>query len=56
MERIAYVGLDVDKEEAGSTYGLHHPCFKVDEAALPIGAAFHASFALASLKELSTPG
>ncbi len=52
-ERIpgCFVGLGIRNEEVGSTWGLHHPRFKVDEAALPIGTALHVEFALRSLAE-----
>jgi len=33
-------------------YGVHHPLFTVNERALPVGAALHASYALRSLEEL----
>jgi IAA-amino acid hydrolase len=49
-----FVGLGIGSEEAGSTYGVHHPRFKMDEDALPVGTALHVSFALRSLAELST--
>lgn len=47
-----FVGLGVRNDSIGATYGVHHPCFKVDEDALPIGAALHVAFALRSLEEL----
>lgn len=58
LQRIpgCFVYIGVRNEEAGSTHGLHHPRFKVDENALPIGAALHASFAIESLKELASSG
>lgn len=50
-ERIpgCFVGLGVRNEETGCTQHVHHPKFKVDEDALPIGSALHASFALRHL-------
>jgi IAA-amino acid hydrolase len=33
----------------GTRYGVHHERFKVDEAALPIGAAMHVATALEAL-------
>jgi len=48
-----FVGLGIRNEELGSTWGLHHPRFLVDEAALPLGTALHVEFALRSLRELS---
>ena len=44
-----FVALGIRNEELGCTFGVHHPCFKVDEAALPIGAALHTAFALQAL-------
>jgi IAA-amino acid hydrolase len=46
------VGLGIRNEAVGATYNVHHPCFMVDEDALPIGAALHTAFALRSLDEL----
>lgn len=48
-----FVGLGIGSEEVGSTWSLHHPRFRLDEAALPIGSALHVSYALQSLEELS---
>lgn len=48
-----FVALGIRSESAGSTFGVHHPKFKVDETALPLGSALHVCFALESLKELS---
>lgn len=55
LQRVAgtIVGLGVGNEEKGATHNLHHPCFLVDEEALPIGTALHLAFALRSLEELS---
>jgi IAA-amino acid hydrolase len=44
-----FIALGVRSEKAGSTHGLHHPRFRVDEDALPIGAALHAALALNAL-------
>ena len=44
-----FVALGIRNEELGCTFGVHHPQFKVDEAALPIGAALHTAFALQAL-------
>lgn len=49
-----FVGLGVRNEAIGADYGVHHPLFKVDEDALPIGSALHVAFALKSLSELSS--
>jgi IAA-amino acid hydrolase len=46
--------LGVGNEEIGATYGVHHPQFKVDEAALPYGSAIHMNYALMALDELSS--
>lgn len=53
-ERIpgGFVGLGVQNESLGAIYSVHHPKFKVDEDALPIGAALHVAFAFRSLNEL----
>ena len=47
-----FVGLGVQNAEIGATFNVHHPKFKVDENALPIGSALHVAFALSSLQEL----
>lgn len=44
-----FVGLGVRNEREGAVHGVHHPEFRMDEAALPIGAALHAAFAIHSL-------
>ncbi len=49
-----FVGLGVRNEEQGAVYYVHHPKFKVDEDSLPLGAAFHAAYALRSLNELES--
>jgi len=48
-----FVAIGVRHEEQGATFGLHHPRFKVDEDALPLGTALHVSFAMKSLSDLS---
>jgi amidohydrolase len=50
-ERVpgCFVGLGVRNESTGCTYHVHHPMFKVDEEALPIGSALHTCFALQKL-------
>ena len=48
-----FVGLGTRNEAIGATFGLHHPKFKADEDALPIGAALHTAFALRTLAELA---
>ena len=53
-ERVpgCFVALGVGNEELGAVYGVHHPKFKVDEAALPLGTALHVRFALDALSRL----
>jgi IAA-amino acid hydrolase len=50
-ERIpgCFVVLGVGNPSLGATFGVHHPMFKVDEDALPIGSALHARFAIDAL-------
>jgi IAA-amino acid hydrolase len=48
-----FVGLGIRNEAIGSVFNVHHPRFKVDEAALPLGTALHAAFALRSLADLA---
>lgn len=45
-----FVGLGIRNEDCGATYSVHHPQFKVDEDALPLGTALHACFAVHSLQ------
>lgn len=54
-ERVpgCFVALGIRNEDAGCTHNVHHPLFKVDEDALPIGSALHASFAVHTLRDLS---
>lgn len=54
-ERVSgcFVGLGVRNEESACTYNVHHPLFKADEEALPIGSALHASFAVQTLQNLN---
>tara|TARA_B100000214_G_scaffold368990_1_gene341361 strand:- start:315 stop:1493 length:1179 start_codon:yes stop_codon:yes gene_type:complete len=47
-----FVVIGVNNPEKGCIYSVHHPQFKVDEDALPLGTALHVSFALESLKSL----
>jgi len=44
--------LGVSNPEINATYDVHHPMFKVDEEALPLGTAIHVNFALKSLESL----
>ena len=48
-----FVGLGTYNPELGATHSVHHPCFRVDEAVLPLGSALHVAFAIASQAELS---
>ncbi len=47
-----FVALGVRNPEQGAIYSVHHPKFKVDEDALPIGTAMHVALAMKSLEEL----
>ncbi len=47
-----FAALGVRNDVVGSTYSVHHPRFKIDETALPLGTALHVAFALRSLEEL----
>lgn len=47
-----FVAVGVGNEEQGAVYGLHHPQFKVDEDALPLGTSLHVAFAMKSLSDL----
>jgi IAA-amino acid hydrolase len=44
---FAFIG--VSHPDWATSYGVHHPKFKVDESALPIGAALHVAMALEAL-------
>ena len=48
-----FVGLGTRDNAQGTGVSVHHPKFKVDERALPIGTAMHVAFAMRSLRELS---
>ena len=45
--------LGVSNPEIDAIYDVHHPMFKVDEEALPLGSAIHVNYALKSLGNLS---
>lgn len=47
-----FLALGTRNESQEATQSVHHPKFKADEDALPIGAALHVAFALRSLDEL----
>jgi IAA-amino acid hydrolase len=44
--------LGVGNPDIDATYDVHHPMFKVDEEALPLGVAIHVNCALKSLENL----
>ena len=44
-----FVVIGVGNPDKGCIHSVHHPQFKVDEDALPLGTALHVSFALESL-------
>lgn len=54
LEKVdgCFVALGTKNESQGATHFVHNSKFKVDEDALPIGAAWHVAFALRSLDEL----
>jgi len=56
LERVpgCFVVLGVGNAGIGATESVHHPKFKADEDALPIGAALHAAYALKTLETLRT--
>lgn len=47
--------LGIRNENKGTTYPLHHPMFDIDESALPLGSALHASLAHAYLDAKLSP-
>ena len=47
-----FVALGMRNESLDAVYSLHHPKFKADEDALPLGTAMHVAFAMKSLEEL----
>jgi len=47
-----FVAIGVRNEEQGAIHSVHHPKFKVDEDALPLGVALHVAFAMKWLEEL----
>ena len=49
-----FIGLGVYNESEGATYMVHHPKFKVDEQALPLGTALHVAYAFRSLDDLQS--
>ena len=53
-ERVpgCFVALGIADEQKGTGISVHHPKFKVDEDALPLGTALHVQFAMEMLEEL----
>ena len=49
-----FVGLGMRDPEQDAIYSVHHPKFKADESALPLGTALHVAFAFASLDEMAS--
>ena len=49
-----YFILGTGNAAKGTTYSSHHPCFDIDEDALPAGAAMLAASAIAYLREQAT--
>lgn len=47
--------LGVTDPSWDDVHGVHHPRFRVDETALPIGAAWHAATAIQALAALASP-
>lgn len=47
---FAFIGVSDPRWDI--RHGVHHPKFRVDEAALPIGAAWHATVAMQALAEM----
>jgi IAA-amino acid hydrolase len=47
-----FVAIGIRNEEQGAVFSVHHPQFKVDENALPLGSALHVAFAMQSLSDL----
>ena len=56
LERVpgCFVILGVGNDAIGANKIVHHPQFVADEAALPIGAALHAAYAVKVLETLRT--
>ena len=47
-----FVYLGIGNAEKNTTAGLHSPNFKLDEEALPVGVALHATIVLHALQDL----
>ena len=48
-----FMFLGVGNESIDACYSVHHPKFKADEDALPLGSAMHVSYAMQAIDELS---
>jgi amidohydrolase len=47
-----YAFVGARSEEAGAVHPHHHPCFRIDERALPVGVRLHVDVAVSALQEL----
>ena len=47
-----YAFVGARSEQAGATYPHHHPRFRIDERALPVGVRLHVDVATRALREL----
>jgi amidohydrolase len=47
-----YAFVGARSEESGAVYPHHHPCFRIDERALPVGVRLHVDVAVRALREL----
>ena len=47
-----YAFVGARSEDAGAVHPHHHPCFRIDERALPIGVRLHVDVAMRALREL----
>jgi amidohydrolase len=47
-----YAFVGARSEEAGAVHPHHHPCFRIDERALPVGVRLHVDVAQRALREL----
>ena len=47
-----FVGLGIGNRDVGAVHSVHHPCFVVDEQALPTGAALHVALATQAQADL----
>jgi metal-dependent amidase/aminoacylase/carboxypeptidase family protein len=47
-----YAFVGARSEDAGAVHPHHHPCFRIDERALPVGVRLHVDVAVRALQEL----